>query len=333
MRPPSRLVAGLVVLVSVLASAGCFGGDPVPAQRTLSASGGVASEGWAYDGASVVPASATLEGTLDNAQNAGAVTVRFDYDGSRYVATFDQFTESKPFQDGGIVFNLDEHGDTGVADASIPRIHALVAAWGTAKLTKDGAPLVGKAGDAWTAHLMVSRDTVRGSDGKITKADGVTPYDPAAPADARRVENDPQALFFLKHPDGETAARAPVAGSGSANLNGPDQTVTAEVPAEPGAASATLNVTVGAGAAPVGLGQVSVRVLDANGTELAAEPPANVLPNQPLVRSFEIPGDKITGPLTVEVSGSGTYSVTVDHVVTYDDHPFIVLTWDDVTVE
>lgn len=331
MRVSSRLVAGLLLLAT-LASAGCFGDDPLPAERTVSASGGKTSGGWAYDGAGVSGSSATLEGTLNNVENTGLVTVSFDHAGSRYVATFDQFAESKPFQDGGVVFELLEHGDTGVADASIPRIHAIVAAWGTAKVTKDGAPLVGKAGDAWTAHLMVSRDTVRGADGKITKADGATPYDPASPADARRVENDPQALFFIKHPDGETAKRAPVTGSAPLALSGPNQAVSTEIPAEAGASGATINVTVSAGAAPVPVGQVAIRILDANGTELVSEPPQNVLPNQPIVKTYDIEGDKIAGPLTVEISGSGSYSATVDHVVTYDDHPFIVVTWDDVTV-
>lgn len=331
MRVSSRLVAGLL-LVSTLAFAGCFGDDPLPAERTVTASGGKTSEGWAYDGVGLAPGSASLEGTLDNVDNTGLVTVSFDLAGSRYVATFDTFAETKPFQDGGIVFELDEHGDTGVADASIPKIHATIAAWGAAKVTKDGMPLVGAAGDAWTAHLMVSRDTVRGTDGKIAKADGTTPYDPASPADARRVENDPQALFFIKHPDGETAKRAPLAGSAPVAISGPNQAATAEVPTEAGASGATINVTVTAGAAPVALGQVAIRILDANGTEIASEPAANVLPNQPIVKSYQVTADKIAGPLTVEVSGSGSYSATVDYVVTFDDHPFIVVTWDEVTV-
>lgn len=331
MRSSSRLVAGLLVLCA-LASAGCFGDDPLPASRMVSATGGRVSEGWAYDGVGVATGGASLEGTLDNPGNAGSVKVSFDLHGSKYVATFDQFKESKPFMDGGVAFALDEHGGTGVGDASIPRIHALVAAWGTAKVTKDGKPLAGKAGEAWTAHLMVSRDTVRGADGKITKADGTTPYDPATPDDARRVENDPQALFFVKHPDGETAERAPVTGSAAVAISGPQQTGTAEVPVEAGAEAATVNVTITPGATPVPLGQVAVRILDANGTELASEPATNVLPNQPVVKTFELGADKLAGPLTVEVSGSGAYSATVDWTVAFDDHPFLVVTWDEVTL-
>lgn len=321
----------LVVALSAVAFAGCFGDEPLPAQRGVSASGGKTSDGWAYDGAGVAGGSATLEGTLDNEQNTGTLTVTFDHQGSKYVVTFDQFAQTKDFMQGGIAFETPEHGDTNVGDASIPTIHAHVAAWGTATVTRDGAPVVGSAGDRWSAHLMVSRDTVRGSDNKITKADGAAPYDPAAPTDARRVENDPQALFFVKHPDGETAKREPATGSATLTFQGPAATQTTEVPAEKGAASVVINVTATGGAAPVGVGQISVSVKDAEGTEVAGQGSTNVLPNAPFAASFDIPIEKVTGPLTVEITGQGTFSVVVDHVVTYDDHPFIVVTWDEVT--
>lgn len=327
MRPPVVLLAFVVLVLP-----GCFGEEPAPAVRQVSASGGKVSDGWAYDGAGLGSGGATLEGTLDQEKDAGLVTAMFEHAGSRWEVTFDRFAESKPFMAGGVVFDLVEHGDSGVADASIPRIHAVAAAWGTATVTRDGVPVVGAAGDQWSAHLMASRDTVRGADGKIAKADGAAPYDPAAPADARRIENDPQAFLVLRHPDGETFRRAPVSGSQPVVFQGSTATQHAEVPVEPGAASALVNVSVGPGAAPVGAGQIRIVVRDAEGNEVGSAPQSNVLPGQPYVASFAIPRQGLSGALSVEVTGTGTYTATVDHLVTYDDRPFLVVTWDDPTV-
>lgn len=327
-----RHVLLVLALAMGAALAGCFSDEPVPASRTVQASGGKLSEGWAYDGAGLADATATLEGTLDHTTDAGLVTVTFRLGGSDYVATFDAFAETKPFMQGGVAFNLDEHGETQVGDASIPRIHALVAAWGAATLTKDGEPLTGSAGDRWTAHLMVSRDTVRGPDGKILNQAGTAPYDPARPEDARRVENDAQAFFFVKHPDGETFRRAAATGSAPLTIAGPDAVQTTSIPAEKGVASATVNVTVTAAQAPVAAGTIAVRILDAEGNEVHVEPEANVLPNQGYARSIALTPELVTGPLTVEVRGAGAYTATIDHVVTYEDHPFVVLTWDEVTL-
>lgn len=330
MRASSRLVAG--TLLVALALAGCFGSEALPAERTVQASAGRTSDGWAYDGAGLGPAAATLEGTLNNDQNAGSVTVGFAHHGSQYVVTFDQFAESKEFMDGGVAFEIDEHGDSGIGDASIPKIRATLAAWGTATVVKDGEPLVGKAGDRWTAHLMVAEESVRGPDGKITNAAGASPYNPASPADARVIPDDPQALFFIKHPDGETFSRAPLTGSGSLAFAGPESTQSVDVPAEKGASGAILNVTASGGAAPVGFGQIAVRILDAEGNELAGTPQSAFLPNQPPVLSYALDADSVTGPLTVEITGSGSYTATVDWNVTYADYPFIVVTFDEVMV-
>jgi len=321
----------LLALLALAPLAGCFGGDDVPAQRTFSASNGRSSDGWAYDGAGVAAAGATLSGTLDNAANTGLVEASFQHAGSTWVVTFDTFAEApdRAFMDGGIAFALDEHGDTGVADASIPRIHAIAAGWGTARVMRDGALATP---EPWNAHLMISADTVRGTDGKIAKADGTTPYDPATPADARRVEGDAQALMFLKHPQGETFARAPVMTSEPLTCAGPECVQTSAVPVDTGASSIAINVTIGPQSTlPAGLGQGTVRVLDANGTELATQA-FQATPQGPGLVTFDIDPAAAVGPLTVEVAGGGAYTATVESVVTYDDVPFIVLTWDEVTI-
>lgn len=328
MQPRVALVLALLALAPL---AGCFGADAVPAERTVSASSGKSSDGWAYDGTGLAPAGASLSGTLDNADNTGLVEVSFEHAGSTWVATFDTFAQAagRDFMDGGIAFELDEHGTTGVGDASIPRIHAIVAAWGSARVERDG---VLATAEPWAAHLMVSADTVRGADGKITKTDGATPYDPASPADARRIEGDPQALMFLKHPQGETFSREPAMTSEPLTCAGPECSQTAEIPFDTGAASIVVNVTVGPQSSlPGAFGQGTVRVLDANGAELANET-FQVTPQGPDALSLDIDPAGALAPLTVEVTGSGAYTALVESVVTYEDVPFIVLTWDEVTV-
>lgn len=330
MRPGARMFLLLVVLALL---AGCTRGGDSPAERTFSASGGKASLGWAYDGATVQPASATLDGTIVDADNTGNATATFQLANSTWTIVFDRFAqgEGRDFQDGGVAFDLNEHGDTGVADASIPRIHALVAAWGTAAVMRDGALA---APEPWTAHLMISGDTVRAADGKITKADGTTPYDPASPADARRIEGDPQAFLFVKHPQGETFAREPVVQTPSPiTCTGPECLQTAEVVVESGASLVTINVTFTGSEAslPVVAGQGTVRLLDAEGTELDAQPFQVTPAGAGTVLTFSIPSAPV-GAITVEVAGGGAYTATIDAIVEYDDLPFIVLTWDEVTV-
>lgn len=324
----------LVLTVTFLLLAGCFGEEATPDELRVSASAGLVSPGWAYDGARIEAGAGGLEGILVDSSNTGLVNVTFDFAGSHYVVTFDTFAQAagKDFQDGGIEFEIDEHGETGVADASIPKIHAVAAAWGSAKVLKDGELA---APEPWSAHLMVSADTVRGTDGKIAKADGVTPYDPNAPADARRIEGDPQALFFIKHPQGETFSRAPSTVSTSLACAAPQCVQTAEIPLEEGAETFAFNFTFRPdGQLPLAAGRGAALVItDANGVEIArggAETIAGPDPI-PVTASGEFPAGTV-GPLTATLTGDGLFGVTIDGAMTFDDRPFLVVTWDDVTV-
>lgn len=321
----------VLAVVLALAIAGCFGDDPAPAERSLSASGGVVSAGWAYDGAGVIGRDATLSGVTNDPENVGAVNASFALGGSTWTVVFDQFGGSQEFMDGGVEFDLTEHGDSGVADASIPKIRARIAAWGTATVLKDGVPVAGAKGDRWAAHLMVSEDTVRGADGRILNAAGNAPYDPAKPADARVVTDDSQALLKLVHPGGEGAARATVNASTSLAFAGPESTQTVDIPSEAGALSLVVNVTVsGPQSAPLGVGQATLTLKDAGGNATKTTQ-LTLAPNQPATASFALAGAEVTGPFTLEVKGVGAFTASVDYVVTFDDHPFIVVTWNDVT--
>ena len=324
----------VLVLLALASFAGCVGDDEAPAQYRVQAENGVASRGWAYDGAGLAPAQASLAGEVRDAENTGALTATFTLDGARYEVVFDQFAqaEGREFMDGGVAFALDEHGDTGVADASIPRIHATLAAWGKAKVSRDGELVTS---EPWNAHVMISRDTVRGTDGRIAKADGATPYDPNAPADARRIENDPQAILWIKHPQGETFQRPPANLTASLACQAPQCATAQELAIEEGAATLTLNVTLAGPdpTLPVGaVGQGRVALIDANGTELAGFDVAPG-PGGPSVTAIDaVPLDDAVLPLSLTLTGSGVFSVTAEGSATYTDVPFIVLTWDEVTL-
>lgn len=321
-----------LVVALVVVAAGCFGKDEAPAARAVSASGGKVSQGWDYAGVATTPGAASLSGSLNDPDDSGSLNASFDYHGAKWTVQFDQFAASKDFMDGGVEFDITEHGDTGVADASIPRIHAKVAAWGTALVTKDGKPVVGKAGDRWAAHVMVSDDTVRGSDNKILNAGGTAPYDPAKGGDARISAGDAQALLKLVHPDGEGAARPPLNVSSTLDFQGPETTKTVAIPSEQGAVSLTLNLTaVGSGPTPLGLGKVTLRLLDAGGNATKAAE-LTLAPNQPNTVSWSLTAAEVTGPFTLEAKGTGAFSLKTEAIVVFDDHPFLTLTWDEVTL-
>lgn len=181
---------------------------------------------------------------------------------------------------------------------------------------------------------MVSRDTVRGADGKITKADGATPYDPAAPSDARRIEGDLQALMFLKHPLGETFQREPAPQSLSLACAGPQCAQSVELAIEEGATSFEGNVTfVPSGPLPVAAGRGTLIVTDAAGEVVYQSGEQQVLPGPtPTTLPVSIPLDGAVGPLTLELRGDGAFSVTFEGTVTYVDHPFLVITWNEPTL-
>lgn len=326
----------LVAWVGLAAMAGCFGGDAPPNERTFSASGGVVSAGWAYDGSGVIGQDAELTGTTLDDANTGTIHAELLIDDEPWVIHFNSFAqaEGKEFQDGGIEHGIDEHGDTGVADASIPKIHALVAAWGSATVSRNGVPV---ADEPWSAHLMVSQDTVR-VDGGIMKADGAAPYDPSTPGDARRVEGDPQAFLFVKHPQGETFSRGALTSYLNLTCSAPQCTQAGEIPVEDGATLVLINATARPdGQFPLAVGRgVTVTFTDANGAALASIGLGDVVTGGPVPANTGFASVKLgadfVGPITASVSGDGAFAVLLEATATYADRPFIVITWDEPTV-
>lgn len=326
-----------IVLAVALALAGCAK-KPGPTSYSFSAAGGKVSDGWARDGVGLVPG-ASLSGTLSDPDNKGSVNVSFDFQGAHYAATFAEFSEAsgKTFQNGGVAFNFDEHGDSGNGDAMLPRVHAKAAAWGIAGVLKDGEVLKTSAGaTSWTAHLMLLDDSPRGSDGKITNAAGTASYDPTKPTDARVAKGDPQAIFYFQDPAGANASRAPVNDSKTINIQGPNATGSIDIPTAKGAASLVVNVTITSAGpagtpAPIAVGTATVTLKDANGNATKTATIQPITPNAPGTAHFELTANDITGPFKLQIDGSGAFTAKVDYVIAFADHPFVVVTWDDIT--
>lgn len=320
------LVAGLVLATGL---AGCFGGDAPPSAYSVSASGGHVADGWDHSGENLVQGAASMEGAVNVDEDTGIVNITFEAWNSSWTITHDTFTESAGFQDGGIARDVVEHGDSGQGHTDIPRVEGEVMTWGSAEVLRDGEPYAVTGSGAWSAHIMFNENTVRGSDGAILNADGSAPFDPGSPADARIAEDDPQALLEMKAPDGADAAREPVVVNDTIMVSGPGAGGEVEVPTE-AFSTASIDVATSGGDSPLQGGTIEVRIEDSNGTALQ-EDSAQFGPDEGYANTFEV--TDVSGPVTVAVSGNGTYEAQVDALVTYDDHSHITVTWDDYTLD
>ncbi len=314
------LVLGAVVV------AGCLGGDEQAPVRSFEASSGQVSDGYAYDGQGLEAGAAQLTGWVDHEENTGNVTASFEFAGSQWNVYHDAFSGAEDWKEGGVAFGLVEHGDTGTSTTIIPRIDGDVVTYGTATVHRDGQ---GVGDGRWDAHLMLSSTTVRGEDGMITKEDGSTPYDPATPEDARVLEDDPQALLQLTAPHGADSARPAEFTNGTVQVTGADSSETVELGGGP-RGSITVNVTTTGGDVPLQAGDLQVRLLDEDGNALD-EDSGDVLGEESFETTLSASG--LNSTVTLEVTGNGVYDVEFESQVVFDDHPFIIVTWDDYTLE
>ena len=319
----------LVLMLAAVLAAGCFS-KAAPTTMHVSAKDGKVSPGWAYDAAELAPGSATLDGTLDNAANTGNVTASFSFHGSQYVVDFSKFVGDKPFKDGGVAFDLTEHGDSGTADTSIPKVHGKIVAYGTATVMRDGEVVKGKTGlTDWAAHLMVFDDAIRGADGKITNAKGDSPLDPAKPGDAKTYPGQSQAMLKLVSPDGDAATRPNLHVDKNLTFAGPQQTQSVDVPVEKGAEGLTIIVNGTGGSNPTAVGQITISIQGADGKEIkGGADSANIAPNAAYSKQFKVDAKDIAGAMKVLVTGTGLFTAEVTADAAYDDHPFLVVTWD-----
>ncbi len=321
----------IVLMVTAALVAGCFADEEEKPVRSFEASGGQASDGYAYNGTGLENAAARLSGWVDHETNTGNVSVSFEFAGSQWQVYHDSFSGDEEWKEGGVAFGLVEHGDTGVSSTIIPRLDGEIVTYGSATVLRDGvpAPDPGGADGRWDAHLMLFTDAIRGDDGMITKEDGSTPYDPDTPDDARIIDDDPQGFLQLTAPSGPDSARADETVSETVQVQGVDDAHTVELGGGP-SASITVNVTTAEEEPPLQAGDIQVRLVDAQQNVLD-EDSGDIGPNQGFETSLQAVG--VNETLQLEVSGNGTYTLDIEAHITYDDHPFIILTWDDYELE
>lgn len=192
--------AGLLVLLSV-ALAGCAAPPAAPTVYDAQGSSPVVFRGYDYAGATHEMGPGNITVHLDAASDTGTVIATFPHEGKAWRVEFTRFQESRPFQEGGVRLDFPEHGDSGNGDALLPRIHANAAGWGVGQVTVDGQPFPDPTtGNAtFNLHVMVTDTAPRDpTSHQVTKADGATLYDPAAPADAKTQQGVRQILLNVQ---------------------------------------------------------------------------------------------------------------------------------------
>lgn len=110
-----------------------------------------------YAGKRLTSVRGTTEIDVNELTNKGQVLVEFVEGSDRYRIVFDQFSGSKPYQDGGIATRVYEHGDSGNGDPLYPKTWLYLSGWGTATMYKNEKILY----KDYSAHFMVmerSRD-------------------------------------------------------------------------------------------------------------------------------------------------------------------------------
>ncbi|MBI4392607.1 MAG: hypothetical protein HY556_02260 [Euryarchaeota archaeon] len=172
-------------LLGLLLVAGCvgLGGDTL----TASATGGFATSGtYDYEAKNVHSIDGRIAVSLSNTANSGLVEVNVTDSGANFLVIFDRFTESRPFHDGGVAFNIHEHGASGVGDTLVPEILVRAAAWGDARVYRNGLPFRDPHSNktTWKAHVMAATERIHVDEThKVYNAARAGPYDPASPAD------------------------------------------------------------------------------------------------------------------------------------------------------
>ena len=110
-----------------------------------------------YAGMRLNSVKGTINIEVNELTNTGRVMAEFVEDADRYRIVFERFAASMPFQDGGIVTRVYEHGDSGHGDPLYPKTWLYLAGWGMASMFKNDDILY----QDYSAHFMVmerSRD-------------------------------------------------------------------------------------------------------------------------------------------------------------------------------
>lgn len=185
----------------LLLGAGCI--EQRSQNYQVYASEGSFASGFAYDGEGIVPLDGAAFLDVNDQANTGRLVVDGRLGNREFDVRFANFSESKPFHDGGIAADLAEHGASGVGDKSIPQVDLEMAAWGKATVTYGGNLLKDPAtgADQWTAHFMVIRNGVRDNATGAIYADAnrTTPYDPMDPTNGTTAPHDYELHLVLRN--------------------------------------------------------------------------------------------------------------------------------------
>lgn len=263
--------------------------------------------GYGYDG-SVNQTEGFIHINVVDESNTGRVEAEW-FDEGVFSLDWSNFSEApdKPYQDGGIVFNIDAHGDSGNGDANLPNLHYAAAAWGNGRVVRNGEdfpdPLTGKP--EFKLHFMALRESVRDPESKkILKADGARPYDPSSPTDGLTHPGVPEILLLVQSTvPGREASSASVRNiNGTASATNYAMQHKVEVPEGATRLSIRINATT-PGSGPLVVGQLTFRLIAPDGKVESVGTIGGVPQNRgiELRPAFPKPGTNI-----VDVRGNAT---------------------------
>lgn len=332
-----RSFAYALVLVVAAALPGCLGDDK---ETNYHAAGlaGTFVYGFGYDGIGIVPfEDSFITIHANDADNTGLAYANGTLSGRTWTIAFDAFSQSagKDFQDGGIAANLQEHGATGVADTSIPEVTVDVAAWGSARVTIDGEPLLDPISqrEDWVAHYMVILTGVRdNATGEIFNEARTDSYDPANASDGFAQPGDEEIHLILKSQPVESNETIPVSGNSGGPVTDRPYQATHPLAANPVPGSAfqfSFTMSKGTG---TGSGSVTVAIKDPNGEVIDQQSGGfGALDSGPFEWSTFLVLSEV-GQYTLEVSGSSLVNVQYDFTGSIAPPKQVVMyfTWEDI---
>ncbi|MCA1813017.1 MAG: hypothetical protein LC624_03580 [Halobacteriales archaeon] len=310
----------LALAALVLLAAGCIQADNGALFRAHGTNP-VAFLGYDYEGLTGVPGQGAADITVDAARDTGTGVFNFTFQNHTWAVGFTHFGQLRPFQEGGVRSNFQEHGASGNGDTLLPTLHALSAGWGTGTVSVDGALMSDPAGggQSFALHYMVTDTPVRDpSTHKVTNAAGSGPYDPAKPDDARFLQGR-QVYLNIQSVAAGAPANTSINVQGTVPTAGTDETK--DVATVNGSQPARINVTytmqnAAGGLVPIPpVGQVTFQLLaDGNAIDTCdvAFPPAD--PTQATAGCTHqlpsAPPGKYTLHVTSTLATGNAYAVT-----------------------
>lgn len=160
--------------------------------------------GWAYNGRGVSPATGEWFVGVDPVTDKGTVRLSARVGEDSWRLVMKEFDPFATYQQGGVRCNHREHGGSLNGGPEMPEVAVHCSGWGYATGIRNDQPAKDPAtGDErLLAHFMVTRDGVRGPDGRVASRGGSRDYDPNNAADARTYPGQEEFHFFLMTNDG-----------------------------------------------------------------------------------------------------------------------------------